>query len=117
MLILADMPISKAAKLLRCNEKSLVKIMRYWVKKAVDETDLGDVTSIAVYETSFKKGQSYVTVIFDADKRRVIDVEQGRKAQTVIDFSYKLEDKNGECERIEYAFSIYLIAANSISLA
>lgn len=105
MLILADMPIRKAAKRLRCNEKSLVRIMRYWVKKAVDETDLGDVTSIAVDETSFKRGQSYVTVIFDAGKRRVIDVEEGRKAQTVIDFSYKFEEKGGDCEKIRYASS------------
>ncbi len=34
MLILADMPILKASKALRCNEKSLVVIMRYWVKKS-----------------------------------------------------------------------------------
>lgn len=105
MLILADMPISKAAKLLRCNEKSLVKIMRYWVKKAVDETDLSDVTSIAVDETSFKRGQSYVTVVFDAGKRRVIDVEDGRKAQAIIDFSYKLESKSGDCGKIRFASS------------
>lgn len=105
MLILADMPISKAAKLLRCNEKSLVKIMRYWVKKAVDETVLSDVTSIAVDETSFKRGQSYVTIVYDAERRRVIDVENGRKTQTIIDFSYKLESKNGDCGRIRYASS------------
>lgn len=105
MLILADMPISKAAKLLRCNEKALTKILRYWVGKAVDETDLSGVTSIAVDETSFKRGQSYVTAIFDADKRCVIDVEEGRKAETVIDFSYKLEAKHGDCERIRYASS------------
>lgn len=69
MLILADMPISKAAKLLRCNEKSLVKIIRYRVKKTVNETDLSDVTSIAVDETSFKRGQSYVTIAYDAEKK------------------------------------------------
>lgn len=26
------------------------------------------------------------------------DVEEGRKAQAVIDFSYKFENKHGECE-------------------
>jgi transposase len=35
MLILADMPIAKAAALLRCDEKSLIKIMRYWVGKGL----------------------------------------------------------------------------------
>jgi len=37
MLILADMPILKASQALRCNEKSLTRMMRYWVQKAVDK--------------------------------------------------------------------------------
>jgi len=105
MLILADMPILKASKLLRCNEKSLVRIMRYWVNKAVSEDDLSSVTALSIDETSFKRGQSYVTVIVDANARRVIDVEQGRSDQTVIDFSYKLEEKGGSCEKIRFATS------------
>lgn len=105
MLILADMPILKASKALRCNEKSLVVIMRYWVKKAVNEDDLSSVESLSIDETSFKRGQSYVTVIIDAAKRRVIDVEQGRSEETVIDFSYKLLEKGGDCENILFASS------------
>ena len=105
MLILADMPILKASKLLRCNEKSLTRILRYWVQKAVDEDELQDVRSIAADETSFKRGQSYVTVIVDAEKRRVIDVEDGRSAQQIIDFSYKLEEKGGSCGEVKYVSS------------
>ncbi|GHU83127.1 hypothetical protein FACS1894196_2500 [Clostridia bacterium] len=103
MLILTDMPVLKASQLLRCNEKSLVKIMRHWVGKAVDEDNLSDVTAVAIDETSFKRGQSYVTVIVDATARRVIDVEEGRSDQTVIDFSYKLEAKGGSCEKVQFA--------------
>lgn len=105
MLILADMPIRKASELLRCNEKSLVRIMRYWVDKAVANDDLTEVTRLSIDETSFKKGQSYVTVIIDSVARRVIDVEQGRSEETVIDFSYKFESKGGSCEKIEYVSS------------
>jgi len=105
MLILADMPILKASKLLRCNEKSLVRIMRHWVNRAVDEDDLSTVTALSVDETSFKRGQSYVTVIVDANARRVVDVEQGRSEQTVIDFSYKLIEKGGDCEKVKFATS------------
>lgn len=105
LLILSDMPILKASKLLRCNEKSLTRILRYWVNKAVEEDDLSKVNSISIDETSFKKGQSYVTVVIDANKRRVIDVEEGRGEQQVIDFSYKLEKKGGECAKIKYASS------------
>jgi len=105
MLILADMPIRKASILLRCNEKSLVRILHYWVNKAVEEDDLRDVQSLSIDETSFKRGQSYVTVIVDAFKRRVIDVEPDRGEKAVIDFSYKLEEKGGNCEKVIFACS------------
>ena len=105
MLILADMPVLKASKLLRCNEKSLTRIMRYWVNKAVNKENLSKVTALSIDETSFKRGQSYVTVIVDAEARRVIDVEEGRNNQTVIDFSYKLETKGGSCEKIAFVTS------------
>lgn len=105
MLILADMPILKASRLLRCNEKSLVTILHHWVGKAVKEDDLSNVQGISVDETSFKRGQSYVTVIIDSEKRRVIDVEEGRGENTIVDFSYKLEEKGGDCDKILFASS------------
>ncbi len=66
---------------------------------------MSNVESLSIDETSFKRGQSYVTVIIDAAKRRVIDVEQGRSEETVIDFSYKLLEKGGDCENILFASS------------
>lgn len=105
MLIMTDMPIAKASKLLKCNEKSLVSILHHWVGKAVAQDYLGNVSSIAIDETSFKKGQSYVTVVIDAQTRRVIDVEQGRSEETVIAFSHKLEQKGGDCNQIAFATS------------
>lgn len=101
MLIMMDMPIRKASQMLRCNEKSLVRILHYWIDKAVKEDNLEEVKQLAIDETSFKRGHSYVTVVIDADKRRVIDVEPGRKEKAVTDFSYKLDTKGGACERIE----------------
>lgn len=100
MLILADMPIAKAAALLRCDEKSLVKIMRYWVNKAVDSMDLSDVAMLAIDETSFKRGHKYVTLVVDAVKRRVIDVEEGREMETVKLFAGKLSAKGGDQEKV-----------------
>jgi len=105
MLVLADMPILKASKLLRCNEKSLARMLRHWVHQAVDADDLSKVTALSIDETSFKRGQSYVTVIVDAEARRVIDVEEGRSDQTVIAFSHKLEQKGGDCERVAFVTS------------
>lgn len=101
MMILPDMPVAKTAALLRCDEKSLVKIMRYWVSKAVDELDLSDLINLAIDETSFKRGHDYVTLIIDAMNRRVVDVEKGRDGETITKFSEKLTAKGGDAARIE----------------
>jgi transposase len=100
MLILADMPIAKTSALLRCDEKSLVKIMRHWINKAVDSMNLHDVAMLAIDETSFKRGHRYVTLVIDAAKRRVLDVEEGRDAETVRLFAEKLSAKGGNPENI-----------------
>ena len=101
MMILPDMPIAKTAALLRCDEKSLTKIMRYWVNKAVDSLDFSDLASLAIDETSFKRGHDYVTLIIDAMKRRVVDVEKGRDSETIALFAKKLTAKGGAPKRIE----------------
>jgi transposase len=100
MMILADMPIARTAALLRCDEKSLVKIMRHWVNKAVDSMDLGEVAQLAIDETSFKRGHKYVTLVIDAAKRRVIDVEKGRDKEAIALFAAKLTVKGGNPEGI-----------------
>jgi len=101
MLILADMPMAKASKLLRCNEKSLVSMLRYWVGKAERDMDLSGVAKLAVDETSFKRGHKYVTLVIDAAKRCVIDVQNGRDAETVTRFAAKLEAHGGSRDNIK----------------
>lgn len=101
MLLVRSMPVEHARKLLRISHTSMTHILRYWVEKAVAEDDLSAVKSISVDETSFKRGQSYVTVISDIRARRVIDVEEGRDADAVVRFSYELEKKGGNCNGIK----------------
>lgn len=101
MLIMADMPRAKAAQLLRCNEKSLAEILSYWVNKAVEERPLDNVSSLAIDETSFRRGHSYVTLVLDTQRRRVIDVEQGRDKDTILSFAQKLEQHGGSRANIK----------------
>lgn len=101
MLLMKSMPVENARKLMRISHTSMTGILKYWVRKAVHEDDLSDVRAICVDETSFKRGHSYVTIVSDAQARRVIDVEEGRDAQTIVNFSYKLEDKGGDCNKIK----------------
>lgn len=100
MLFMRSMPVEHARKLLRVSHTAMRRILKYWVEKAVENDDLSEVSAICIDETSFKRGQSYVTVISDAIARRVIDVEDRRDSETVEKFSYKLEEKGGKCENI-----------------
>ena len=105
MLLAEKLPIEQARQFLRISHTSLTNIVTYWVGKRVSEDDLSSVAALNIDETSFKKGQSYVTVICDAATRRVIDVEEGRTAQQVWDFSLKLETKGGDCNKISQVAS------------
>lgn len=105
MLLAEKLPIEQARKFVRISHTSFTNIVSYWVDKAVREDDLTKVANINIDETSFKKGQSYVTVISDAKARRVIDVEDGRGAFQVEQFSLKLEEKGGDCNNIKQAAS------------
>ncbi len=101
MLLLQNMTVEAARKLLRISHTALTNIMFYWVDKAVGEDDLSRVKNLCIDETSFKRGQSYVTVVSDADARRVIGVEEGKGIESVNAFSLKLEEKGGKSEEIQ----------------
>jgi len=101
MLMMADMPVLRVSKLLRCDEKSLRSILHYWVQDAVEKMDLSEVSSLAIDETSCRRGHNYVTIILDAVKRSVIDVEEGRGKDTVEKFREKLETKGGRAEQVK----------------
>ena len=105
MLLAEKLPIEQARKFVRISHTSFTNIVAYWVSKAVREDDLTTVEHIGIDETSFKKGQSYVTVVSDAKARRVIDVEDNRGALQVEQFSLKLEQKGGDCNKIKQVAS------------
>ncbi len=47
---------------------------------------MSSVRAICIDETSFKRGQSYVTVVSDAVARRVIYADEGRSVDNVEAF-------------------------------
>ena len=97
MLLLQDIPRARASRLLRCDEKSLAAIFTYWVHDAVNRMDLSDICSIAMDETSFRRGHKYVTV---AVRCRVFDVEPGRDKTTVKNVGEKLERNGGNTKSV-----------------
>lgn len=100
MLLAENMSLNEARKILRISRTALLHIVQYWVDKAVDAEDMSGVTQLSLDETSFKKGHSYVTVIGEPSKHRVIGVEDGRGFDAVEKFSYDLEKRGGDCNKI-----------------
>ena len=105
MLLMEEMPIAKVAQVMRSSHSALTRILHYWVGDAVKRTDLSGVRKLCIDETSHKRGQNYVTLVIDAEQKRVIDVEKGRDASTIEAFASKLEAKGGACEAIEMVAS------------
>ena len=105
MLLAQSMTFNEARKLLRISNTAMTHIVRYWVEKAVSEQDLSNVTRLGIDETSFLRGQSYVTVVTNPSQRRVIDVEPGRDAAAVEAFSYTLEAHGGDCNQVTFVSS------------
>jgi transposase len=98
--LLREMPCRKASVLLRCDERALSSIAKYWVDDALAKDDLSAVNTLAIDETSHKRGHKYVTVIIDPAESRVIDVEEGKDSATIDKFAVKLVEKGGDPEKI-----------------
>ena len=100
MLLVKDCPVSTVASHMRCNEKTIVKIMKYWVNKARDKETFEDIRNLAIDETSFRKGHDYVSLFIDADQRSVKDVEKGRDGGVIDRFASYLTEKGGNPDKI-----------------
>ena len=102
MMLVKSMPLNEARKVLRISWTALSNIVTYWVEKAVAATDLAPVEQLSLDETSFKRGQSYVTVVGDPVGKRVIGVEEGRKSEAVERFSYDFMARGGDCTKVRH---------------
>jgi transposase len=70
--------VKSASELLNIDWDSAHSIMKRAVDRGVKLRDIEEVENIGVDEKSFRKRQSYVSVMVDIDKSRVIEVTEGR---------------------------------------
>ncbi|NLA41462.1 MAG: ISL3 family transposase [Smithella sp.] len=100
MLLCEHMSLNEARQALRVSRNALLHIVEYWVNRAVNEDDLSETRQLSLDETSFKRGQSYVTIVGEPARRRVIGVEEGRGIDAVERFSMDFEARGGNCESV-----------------
>lgn len=79
------------AKLLRCTDKQLWRRIERYVDAARKFDDMSAVRVIGIDETSLRKGQNYITVVHDLEKKRLLFACEGKDHQTVCNFANDLQ--------------------------
>jgi transposase len=91
-----------AARIIGVTDQRLWRIVEHYVTKAVERMDLSRLNAIGLDETAAKRGQTYVTVFIDFDRKDkpVVFVTPGRGKETVAKFRAFLAEHGGRPERV-----------------
>lgn len=108
--------VRKAAGLLDLNWESVHTILERGVKRGLARREVDQVEHVGLDEKSFRRGQSYVSLMIDLDESRVLEVTADRTAESatnlwkslpesqlaevavvVMDMSSAYEQATGEC--------------------
>jgi len=102
MALVGEMPVKPVAELVGEHDTKIWRIVHHYVDQAVEAQDLSGTEQLGIDDTSFRRGQDYVTVFadLDPDQRRAVFVCERRDAQTVEQFAGFLEDHGGDPDNI-----------------
>jgi len=102
MVLVREMPVLAAARIIGITDKRLWRIVEHYVAKALRELDLRRLSAIAFDETAAKRGHSYVTVFIDLDRKTepVVFATPGKGKATVAAFRAFLKAHDGDPGRI-----------------
>lgn len=102
MLLMREMPVSAAGEVVGCHDTRLWRLLKHYVDKAHAAADWSGVKSLAIDETSARRGHRYVTNVLDMEGRgRLLFMTEGKGAETVEAFGKELEEHGGSKEEIE----------------
>jgi transposase len=102
LLLMREMPVSAAARIIGVTDQRLWRILRFYVRQAIERLDLRHVEAIALDETAARRGHEYVTVFIDLDaaERPVLFVTPGKGKDCVKAFRAFLLEHGGEPTRV-----------------
>jgi transposase len=95
-----QMPFAAVARLVGESWHRVHAICSRYVDLAVAEMDLGPTTALAIDETSYRRGHTYLTLAADAEQRKVVFVTEGRGSQTIAALATHLADHNASAGQI-----------------
>jgi transposase len=102
MALVKEMPVAPLAALVGEDDERIWRIIHHYVDAAVDAQDLSGMEQLGLDDTSFRRGQDYVTVFADLapSERRAVFVIEGRDQETVQQFKGFLTEHDGDPEKI-----------------
>ena len=101
MTLCREMPFSAVARLVNLSWHRVAAICKRYVDLALEQADFSEVKRLAADETSRARGHDYVTLVADADKRRVLFVTEGRDAKTIKAFADDFKAHGGDPLAVE----------------
>lgn len=96
-----EMPVAACARILRCADNALWRQIDAHVNLARAQESYADVKIIGMDETSCAKGHSYITLVHDLGKTRLIYATPGKDASTVQRFTQDFKCHQGQLQTIE----------------
>jgi transposase len=103
LMLAQQMPFAAVARTVGESWHRVHAICRRYVDLALDGADLSELSSVAIDETSYRRGHSYLTLVADADARKVVFVSKGRGADNIAGFTQHLRAHNGVATNIAAA--------------
>jgi len=100
MTLAPEMPVRAMAALVGEHDTRLWRVIHHYVDAAWASEDWSAIRRVGIDETSFRRGQDYVSVFADLDRRRVVYAIEGRDAPVVAGFAAELHAHGGRAEQV-----------------
>ena len=100
LMLAQQMPFAAVARIVGETWHRVHAICARYVDLALERIELTAVETVAIDETSYKRGHNYLTLAADADARRVVFVTEGRDADTIAGFAEHLRTHKADPENI-----------------
>lgn len=101
LLIESEMPVNKAAKVLKVYPNRLWNVFDYWVSIAHNEDEIEELNKVGFDETSVRKGHNYITTMVDLEEKRVLFATEGKGSDCIEKSVDYLEEKEVNIDTIE----------------
>jgi transposase len=95
LLLMREMPVSKAAQLVGETDTRLWRMLFRQVDAAYAEADFSQVSCVGVDEMSVRKGHEYISVFADLVRKRVLFATEGKDHEVWLKFVEAFEQHNG----------------------